>query len=92
MNVPADVMAKLAHAVGAPGDSKAEGVVRIAIERLEGPREWHVEVLEQHDGGQTWTFHSFHTEAAEAHLVVAKCRRNFERQYRVVELLRRVVT
>jgi hypothetical protein len=88
MNVPPDLMAKLQHALGAPGDTKAEGLVRLATERLEGPREYHVEVREE---SGRWEFHSFHVTASEATAAVARARRNFDRKYRVVELLRRVI-
>lgn len=91
MNVPVELMVKLQHALGAPGDVKAEGLVRLATERLECPREYHLEVLECVDGEAQWTFHSFHETAADAQQLRAKLRNNFNRQYRIVELIRRVL-
>lgn len=87
MIVSVESMTKLQHALGASGDTKAEGLVRLASERLEGPREYFLEVLED----EKWEFHSWHSTAAEAQACRSKLRENFDRQYRIVELLRRVL-
>lgn len=88
MIVSPDLMMNLTRALGAPLDLKAEGIVRMAVERLAGPREYHLEVLGL-DG--KWDFHSFHETAGEAQLLRAKLRKNFNAEYRIVELLRRVL-
>lgn len=88
MNVSADLMMKLAIACGAAKDCFADGVVRCAIERLEGPREYHLEILGS-DG--RWDFHSYSQTLREAVEVRAQLRASFDRQFRIVELLRKVL-
>lgn len=90
MNVPADVMAKLALALGAPGEMKAEGVARLALERLRGDREWWVEV---HDSDRDkWEFHSCgYRNALEAKATAESLEAQRNTPYRATELLRRIL-
>lgn len=87
MNVSADLLFALAQACGAPGDYRADGVVRHATERLKGEKEYWVEVFEQN----AWLFHSCHPEVEGAILVKGNIQRSKpEVRVRVVEILRRV--
>jgi hypothetical protein len=87
LNVSPDLVMGLTRALGAPVDLTAEGVVRTAIERLRGEREYHIECLE--DG--RWQFHSFYESYPDAQLSRARLRRDFKREFRIIELLRRVM-
>lgn len=89
MNVSADLMMKLARACTAPVDANAEGVVRQAIERLSGDREWWVEVFDEKES--VWEFHSIAGSAAAAKAYAKDLGDRWNRKYRAVELIRRVL-
>jgi hypothetical protein len=90
VNVSADIMVQLAQALGVSGDLKAEGVARVALERLRGEREYFLEVLD--DGGDGWVFVSIHEDYAEAQEARSAQRARFPAsKYRIVELLKRVL-
>lgn len=92
MNVPADLMLKLARACAAPVDANAEGVVRTAIERLTGEREYWVEVRVDAANGGEWDVHSVHPLLEGARQVERNVRALPEcTGVRVVELIRRVL-
>lgn len=84
-------MVELARVLGCSGDLKAEGVARLALERLRGDKEYFLELREIVDGQPCWDFHSFYETYAGAQLARAQLRGNYEREFRIVELLRRVM-
>lgn len=88
MNISAELMMKLARACGAPVDANAEGVVRVALERLGGEREYWVEVYD----GDKWQFYGLGWEsAAEARATAARLADRWKRPHRAIELIKRVL-
>lgn len=91
MNVPVEQLVALAQALGVSKDLKADGVVRTAIERLKGEREYHLE-CRQRNSDAPWNFISFYPNFPEAQAVRAAKRAEFPgSDYRIVEMLRRVL-
>lgn len=99
MNVSADLLMALARAAGAPIDSKADGVVRWATEKLReltapAEKEWWVEVADPQTGlyDPNTCFHSIHPILDGARMVadnIAALPKT--RGVRVVEISRRVL-
>lgn len=90
MNVSADLLFKMAKAIGAPGDTLADGVVSLALERLQGAKEWWVEVYDEK--AELWEFHSIQSSLADARKVAKSLEAQWSgRRYRAVELTRRVL-
>lgn len=92
MNVSADLLFELAQASKAPTDYRADGVVRWATSVLKGEREWWVEVWEERpDGESCWEFHSIAGDPNTARTYAKQLEARWNRKYRAVEMIRRVL-